>query len=52
MRLLFIYMTEKLEQLILEILSNRKDYITYFKNNRTNLLDELRNIKEQLKNEI
>ena len=52
MRLLFIYMTDKLEQLITEILINRKDYITYFRNNRLKLLEELEKLKEQLKNEI
>lgn len=52
MRLLFIYMTDKLEQFIIEILANRKDYITYFRNNRLKLLEELQNLKEQLKNEI
>jgi hypothetical protein len=52
MRLLFIYMTDTLEQIILEILQNRKDYVSYFKNNKLKIIEELEKIKKQLTDEI
>ena len=45
-------MIEKLEQIILEILQNRKDYVSYFRGNRTKIVEELEKIKKQLTDEI
>ncbi len=45
-------MIEKLEEIILKILQNKKNYVTYFRDNRTKIVEELEKIKKQLTDEV